>query len=501
MANIYEKQAVSDFSNKFYSHEGNSGQWLMKEGEKLQNQGEKTEDKAKETYATALKVDATSTMNELYSKYSDDPVKLDEAFKKTYDKVSGEIVDDDVKINFLADVSLKRQAYITKAIENKKRKDYRIAKSITFDSIDADTETIGLAFSNAIGDEFNPDNAAAYGKSLYDAGQKINTLNDDGTFMFSDEQRRQKDRNIDRAHYIALRGNFRDMPAYQKKSYLEKLNDDDIYVPVGVDENNNIVRKNLQDVVTQETYEKFKDYANRVSKRKGALGGMDDDEAYAIAEQQTTNAVLIDSELSNIKELQKDKPSEHILDNLGVKKGMKDVESVLRNLELQYNMDSMGENELAKGDRKTYKKQAMEQLIGELKKKEDTFDDALIQESAMSVGLQAMKHDGKIGGKAWSDDMSVVMIRDFYSMAKEMGLDLRATDSASRDAAKKLSRKAIENTIERVAGGYGKEYNSLFLSGRKVSKSRLSDEQYNNPDYTVENGKKKYNETQIEVDL
>ena len=229
--------------------------------------------------------------------------------------------------------------------------------------------------------------------------------------------------------------------------------------------------------------------ANAILSRKKAQlkKGRTEEEALEIADKQTSNAIMIESELSNIKDLKKDKP----------------VERILHNLELQDNIQNMTERDLSDSDYKKYRKEATLDLIQAVKNEADIFDDAWIQESAMSTGLQAMKNDGKIGGKAWSDDMSVVMIRDFYAMAKEKGLDLRATDSSSRDRAKEIASKAISNTIERVSGGYGKEYNSVFLNGKKVSKARITDEseRYENNDYTVENGKKIYTDTGIEVEL
>lgn len=215
--------------------------------------------------------------------------------------------------------------------------------------------------------------------------------------------------------------------------------------------------------------------------------GMNEEAAWDLANTQTSNAVMVESEFSNIEDLKKTAP----------------VEYVLHNLELQDNIQRMGFEGLSETDYKKYRKLASIDLINAIKNEADTFDDAWIQESVMSTGLQAMKNDGKISGKAWSDDMSVVMIRDFYGMAKEKGLDLRATDSDSRDRAKKLAAKAISNTIERVSGGYGKEYNSIFLNGQKVSKAPIKPEtaNYENPDYIIENGKKIYNETGIEVEI
>lgn len=249
-------------------------------GRQLDAYADAYEKRAKETYSTALKIGATDTMNALYKQYSDDPVALENAFKKAYNKSIGEIADEDVKIDFMANVSLQSQSYITKAIENKKRKDYRIAKSMTFDGIDKNTEAMGIAFSTLLGSDFNPDNVAVYNSAMSANEQMINTLNDDGTFMFTDEQRKEKRKAMDRAHLLALKGNFNDLEPYQKENYMKLLAEDKIQIPVGVSEDKEIIMKNLQEIVSPESYEKFKDYAenvmkksSKISKRDKALGG------------------------------------------------------------------------------------------------------------------------------------------------------------------------------------------------------------------------------------
>jgi hypothetical protein len=469
-------------------------------GREMNQDAAEYEHRAKRTYSTALGIEADNTMNTLYAQYSDNPVELDKAFKKAYDKVIGEIPDKDVKIGFMADVSLKRQMYLTKAAENKRRNDYRIAKSLTYDGIGKNTETIGTAFSALLGDDFNPDVVAVYGKTMYDTDQMIHLLNDDGTYMFSDEQRKQKQNDIDKAHLIALKGNFNGLQPYQKKQYLDLLAEDGVYIPVSVDENNEVVMKNLQDVVSQESYEKFKDYATRVAKKKNAIMKdgriIDEDEAWALGEEQDKNSILVENAIKNLndngkKGIKKEEPTEY----------------VLRSLEILDSIQNMGEGEgLSKTDYKKYRDQTIDWLMQELKsnskKDADTYDDALFRESVMSTGLQVLKQDGKIGGGAWSDDMSIVMIRDFYEMAKESGLDLRATDSGSRESAKKLATKAISNTIEKATGGNWAEFNSVFLNGRKVSKASIPTQgvEYKNPTYIIKDGKKVYTETGIEVE-
>ena len=498
MAKIYTENQISN-----YAHEvGTEG--VKQEAQSLQGyatqfnqKAEDYEKQAKNIYGMALKNEAANTMNDLYTKYSNDPVTLDAEFKKAYNKVSSEIVDDDIKIDFMADVSLKRQSYLTRAYENKRRSDYTRAKSIAYDSIEKNTQMIGDAFSSILGGDYSPDNVAAYGKAIYDTESIINTLNDDGTYMFSDEQRSMKRKAIDNAHYSSLVFDFNSLPAYKKRTYIENLLNDKVSIITGYDKENEgaPIYKNLQDIVSKDSYNKFKEYAFKFAKKKNSLlkNGLvlDEDEAWSIAEQQTTNSILIENEFSNIKAISSKKD-----------KTAKDrVECVIKNLSLQDAIQNFGMDGLSETDYKKYRKQAVIELLDFIKADEDDFDDSIWNETVMSTGLQVMKRDGKINESAWGDDASVAMIRNFYQMAKENNLDLRATDSGSRETAKKIASKAIKNTQERVSGGYGKEFNSVFLNGRKISNSIISDKPYNNPNYTVENGIKTYTETGIEVEL
>ena len=495
MAKIYQENQTTELYNSTGAPAiAREAQRVRGYARQMDEDAQRYENQARQTYSTALKIGASETMNELYSQYSDDPVRLQAEFKKAYDKAIGDIADDDVKVDFMANATLQSQTYITKAIENKKKKDYRIMKSTTFDGIDKNTQTLGLAFSTLLGDDFNPDNVGVYNIAVSNNNAMINRLNDDGTYMFTDEQRKRMRDDMDKAHLFALKTNFDDMLPYQKDSYMKLLADDNVEVPVGLDEEKNVIRKNLRDVVSPESYEKFKDYAEKVYERKQKIlkknGGISEEEADSVARQQQLNSELIDSVFDDITQLKKDK---------------KATDRILTNLELLDNLQGMDVTKLSEKDKEKYEKKGREDLISALKNDSGAFDEWGF-DSAMATAVQILKKDGKIVGGAWSDDMSVVMIRDFYAQAKESGLDLRANDSGSREAAKKLASKAISNTIEMVSGGYDQrdKFNSIYLYGRKVSKQPINKEEklgYNNPDYIITGGKKRYNATGIEVDL
>lgn len=225
MANIYEKRTVSDFSNKFYSHEGNSGQWLMKEGEKLQNQGEKTEDKAKTTYANALNVDWQNSMNSLINnpKYSADPKALQEEAKKLTDKMSSEIVDDDVKVDFLVNANLKSQTYANAAYKNQVRIQNERARSSTFDNIYASMDMTGISALNVLSGDGSEDDVVNYLSSRKTALALIDKRDSDGTYMFTDEQRLKMKNDFDKNVLKSFKVAYDNADEKQQDAFYDKI--------------------------------------------------------------------------------------------------------------------------------------------------------------------------------------------------------------------------------------------------------------------------------------
>lgn len=363
-------------------------------------------------------------------------------------------------------------------------------KSTTFDGIDKNTQTLGLAFSTLLGDDFNPDNVGVYNIAMSNNNAMINKLNDDGTYMFTDEQRKRMTEDMDKAHLFALKQNYDDMPSYQKDSYMKLLMSDKIEVPVGLDKDKNIVKKNLRDVISYDSYEKFKDYAEKVYKQKEKLldeyGSLDPDEADKIALARKRSIDLITSSFDNIEQDRKDGNA---------------TERLLKTLELDSSIQSLDLTKLSKKDKEKYMTKSRQEMISALKNPANKFDEFGF-DSALSVGVQTMKNDGLIGGGDWSDDMSVVAMREFYTRVKESNLDLRANDSGSRDAAKSLMHKAVKSTIDLRFGGDMAEYNSRYIYGRKVSPQpieRATAQRYVNTDYAIKGGTKVYNETGINL--
>ena len=426
-----------------------------------------------------------------------------EAFAKEADKMAskvyGDIQNPEIKANVILNYELKKSSYVNRAYANMYKQQNEELEYQTLSGIQESMDSVGTSLENIMTGTMGADDLMTVANSNDVLEKYLSAKDVNGFNIFTPNQKMQIKNRFNQNVLERLKGGYLQLPVHKRHQIVDTLKQDEFGVSFE-DGTGLSTSKDIKDMLPTESYLDFKDYVLQLHKRASDLAGGDDEitpELQELADTQLTNSRVINSELKTINSVKKEKP----------------VEGVIRNLELQDNIQGMGELGLSKSDRKKYIKESVDDLLEmvkndplkDLSKQEDIFDDAVFQESVMSVGLQAMKHDGKLGGAAWPDAMSVVMIRDFYAMLKEADIDPRATDSGSRARAKDLAAKAISNTIERVAGGYGKEFNSMFMYGRKVSKQPIKKEEKAggivNTDYIINNGKKRYNDTGIEVDL
>ena len=498
MADIYSKQGITQTPTATIGDMSTASE--VKQSAKIFDAiQDNFEKKAKEHQALAEKlyengsnIAITQGLNELSRnpKYATNPQAFAAEADKMAEKIYSQINDPTMKTEVAMNYELKKNPYINRAYAHMYKMQNDQLEYQALSGIQDNMDSIGISIENVMAGVMGADDLMVLSESKKKLDGYLNTKDTNGYNVFTPLQKMQLERQYNNSILTRLKGGYLQLPVQERQKIADTLKEDAFGVNM-TDEYGATISNDIKDMLPTKTYLDFKDFVLKTSARAEKIAGSKGNvskEIQELADTQTMNSLLIESEMKNIKEIKKDKP----------------VERVLRNLELQDNILGMGEDGLSDSDRKKYKKETISDLLESLKNEEDVFDDAWIQESSMSVALQALKHDGKIAGGAWGDDMSVVMIRDFYSMAKETGLDLRATDSASRESAKKLASKAISNTIERVAGGYGKDYNSIFINGRKVSKQPIKQEErtgYVNTDYILNGNKKTYNETGIEVDL
>ena len=467
--------------------------------EQAQEKAEKHQRLAKELYKNGSSLAIHNGLEELLR--NPDLASNPEAYSREADKVAskvyGDIQDQEVKAEVILDYELRKGAFVNKTYSNYYKKQDDEKEYQTLVSIDNAMKNTGISLQNIMNGDFSVDDLRVLSEGRRNLDKYLEAKDAEGFNLFTPNQRIQMEKQYSNGVVERLKGGYLQLGVHQRQRIVDMLKNDEFGVTYA-DKDGLVHQGDIKNMLPTESYLDFKDYVLEAHKRASSTSGGDDEitpEAQALADLQLTNSIALKSDMKTIKDVRKEKP----------------VEAVTRTLELMDNIQLMGDTGLSKSDKKTFVKESVESLLDMVKndpltglsKQEDKFDDALWQESVMSVGLQAMKRDGKIKGDAWADPMSVVMIRDFYSMLKESGVDPRATDSVSREKAKELATKAISNTIEKAIGGYGKDFNSAFIYGNKVSKEPIKDEGsssiYNNKDYIIQNGQKHYIETGINV--
>lgn len=457
-----------------------------------QQKAEKYQKLANELYVNGSNL----AINDELQRLSNDPAFASnpQAFAKEADKVAskiyGDIQNPDVKADVIMHYELSKSPYINRAYSNMYRKQNEELEYQTLSDIQKNMDRTGISIENIMNGDFGVDDLRTLSEAKGNLDKYLASKDVRGFNLFTPGQRVQMERHFNNGIVERLKGGYLQLDVHERQKIIDMLKNDEFGVSY-TDEDGFISNGDLKSMLPTDSYLDFKDFVLKSHARALKKAGSSDEitpEMQALADRQMMNSIVIESEMKTIQDLKKEKPSERIL----------------HNLELMDNIDGIDEDGLTKSDRKKYKKETIGDLIESLKNPADTFDE-WGRDSAFSTALQALKNDGKMVGELWADEMSVVTIRDYYTMAKEQGLDLRAYDSSSRNISKDLMAKAIKNTQERYAGGYGKEYNSVFINGRKVSRQPIQRDASAkvNTDYfyTINNGKKTYNETKIEVDL
>jgi len=171
MANIYEKQSVTDVSSAQLGQIGNP---LIQQGREQKSQAEATENKARKKYKTQLENEAFLSMNEAMQVYGSDPEKFSSELTKLRGTMVKEIADDDVKADFLADFDLKSQTLLGKSriqFAEAQKKEAKLVSQVNFDhNIDLAVDTL----TNGLGQNMTPDDFVNFSRSM----EVLNTTND-----------------------------------------------------------------------------------------------------------------------------------------------------------------------------------------------------------------------------------------------------------------------------------------------------------------------------------
>lgn len=265
MANIYQEQAQSDIYNQSYFAQGNPSKHVAEYSQEAKEKSDEYLQKARNIYSDAVSLQGQSALNELASnpELSTNPEKLGVEIDKIIGKMSSEIVDDEIKANFLAKSAISKSSYLNNAYAKALKVEEEKTKSTIFNKIYSDIDTIGLAFSNGmqgVSTEADVQNAVL---ADVDLTNKINALNSDGTFVFPDETRRKFELDRDNAILTAFKTSFDGMTDEQKKKALSDIENDKMIVGSFEDKENKRVVVNLKDVVSPKTYSDFKTFTKK----------------------------------------------------------------------------------------------------------------------------------------------------------------------------------------------------------------------------------------------
>ena len=224
---LYNERITTDASQGVKIYEGNQGQAMMKEGAAVKQQAAREMQQAKELEEKSYKLSMVKGMNELWQneQLSSNPQALANEMDKLSEKVTSNISDMDMRVNVLTDFELKKDSYINKATTKMKRIQEEKARSAAFDAIYANIDSLSRAFGNGVSGNYNDGDVVNYQYSLDRIKANINARNPDGTYMFSDSQRRAMARQADTALREGFINSYAELPEEQQKEITQKLND------------------------------------------------------------------------------------------------------------------------------------------------------------------------------------------------------------------------------------------------------------------------------------
>ena len=248
------------------AYEGNVGQQLMKVGNRLEQTSETFERKeqkelaeAKKLYTQGLNINLYNSINELRNdpKLSADPKGLGDAMDKVLEKTLADVDDDDVKMDVMVDYQLKKGTYVNQAQNEFNRVQRAKAKSYAYDSVYANIDSASASLANALTGNATNDDIANYQYSFDRINANINAKNPDGTYIFTDSQRRTMAKDAQKFPVTAFESMYDSLPQEEKSKIRESINND--RMNIAQTEQGSI---NLRDAVGEENYQSIKKFLN-----------------------------------------------------------------------------------------------------------------------------------------------------------------------------------------------------------------------------------------------
>lgn len=281
------------------AYQGNAGQQMMELGARVGKISEELDDKAqkelmeaKKLYAQGLNINLSNSISELRRDESlaSNPTGLASAMDKVLEDTLKDVDDDDVKTAVMVDYQLKRGTYINQAQTEFNRIQRAKAKSYAFDTVYANIDTMGLSFANALTGNYTDDDVVNFQHSLEAIKANINAKNPDGTYMFTDKQRKGMLNDAEKAQVTAFKSLYDGLSQEEKDTVRESINDDKMSLIQT--EQGSI---NIKDVVGEKNYQEMKKFVNDEEYKRVSL----EVKRAKIAEmQEKINQFNVESELS-----------------------------------------------------------------------------------------------------------------------------------------------------------------------------------------------------------
>ena len=260
MAKIYTEQQVSDYAHST----GEPGiaveaQRVEGYGREMQQEAADYEQKAKKTYSLALNTQWQASVNELANnpKYANDPVAMENEINKLTDKMSSEVVDDDVKVDFLVNAELKGKSYVNQALSNNRKIQAEVVKSNLFNGVYANMDAAGVSAKNVLSGDGTEDDIVTYLDSRKNTVNYINAKNSDGTYVFSDAERRTMANDYEKNVLKSFKNVFDGMNDDEKEAFYHKIMNNQSFVAVG---KNGPININAAEVLTPSMMRDVKNY-------------------------------------------------------------------------------------------------------------------------------------------------------------------------------------------------------------------------------------------------
>ena len=240
----------------------------------LNEQLEKEKQDAFNMYEQGLSIQASESMNTIFQEYGNDPTALSQKLSELNEKMSAEIPDAKMKVNFKTKFIMSSQSLVNKAQANYDKIQFEKKRSSYFNTIYDNNRRISLAFENAFTGNATVDDMVNYQAAINQNKALINTLNEDGTFMFSDAQRLAMSRDVDELATKSFEASLLAMDDDKRAQLLSSLDADEAIIFSAEDENKNTIQLNLKDAVDDVTYADMKKMAKiadaKIKKQKVA---------------------------------------------------------------------------------------------------------------------------------------------------------------------------------------------------------------------------------------